>query len=231
MKWSWIIGITLSIIVLIVSVIFLHPDTVSRLETNLRDNFERSFSDSGMHANIGSVSVSLWPLEARWPFMQIERLTDLPDSASWLVILRKISFSNCRLGLGPGLLRIKIYMECDEIVIDHQPLQWRSVDELHSMLCSNFYFNPSDFRDLVSKQGLWDISVRSKSFTLNGSKSLTLDMRYYFDSSELMIIQFSAEDVSHEWHFENEQLRIVSSAHPEHIYRILNPSLFREIML
>jgi len=169
---------------LALGVITLDPDTIPQLTTNFRKNLIRSFEDSGMQTQLKIIDLSIWPPLIKWSFLKIARPTppDLPNS--WVQIFKTIELSDCAISVWPGWFDLQVDIHCTKIDIQHIPLQWSYVESLNSGYATEFFFTRSEFRNLESKQGWWNTTIKVDNWYLNGKAQGSLYLRYHFISKK-----------------------------------------------
>ena len=226
LKWGGFLIIT---VLLTLGALTLHPEMSYQLETNFRKNIIRSFKDSGMQTQLSNLDLSIWPLIINWSFLKIERpsLPDLPNS--WVKIFHSIELSDCDLSVWPDWFKLQVELHCTKMDVQHVPLQWSPVASLNSTYASEFFFTRSDFRNLESKQGWWNNTIKADHLYLNGEARGFLHLRYHFISQTELEIEWPDSKEKILLSSEAEQLRIRKQGAGKN-FSFLNPSLFTEIM-
>ena len=214
---------------LALGVITLDPDTIPQLTTNFRKNLIRSFEDSGMQTQLKIIDLSIWPPLIKWSFLKIARPTppDLPNS--WVQIFKTIELSDCAISVWPGWFDLQVDIHCTKIDIQHIPLQWSYVESLNSAYATEFFFTRSDFRNLESKQGWWNTTIKADNWYLNGKAQGKLYLSYHFISQTELEIEWPDSKEKILLSSEPEQLRIHKQGVGKN-FSFLNPSLYTEIM-
>lgn len=225
---KWLSVLILALITVLV-VLTLHPKTAHHLANNFRNNMIRSFEDSGMHTQLQNVELSFWPLLIEWPKMKITRTTppNLPNS--WQQIFKSVELSECTLTIGPGWFILNAELQCKKIDLHHLPLRWYTVESLNNSFSTDFYFVRSDFRNLESKQGWWNMTVKADHLSLNEQGLQNLHLKYYFTSSTELKIEWPDSQEKMLLINEPEQLRVIQHG-TNKSYGFLNPSLHSGIM-
>jgi len=226
LKWG---GILIISVMLALGVITLDPDTIPQLTTNFRKNLIRSFGDSGMRTKLKIIDLSIWPPLIKWSFLKIARPTppDLPNS--WVQIFKTIELSDCAISIWPGWFDLQVDLHCTKIDIQHIPLQWSYVENLNSAYATEFFFTRSDFRNLESKQGWWNTTIKADNWYLNGKAQGKLYLSYHFISQTELEIEWPDSKEKILLSSEPEQLRIHKQGVGKN-FSFLNPSLYTEIM-
>ena len=225
-KWGSILILTG---VLALGVLTLHPDTVPQLKTNFRKNLIRSFKDSGMQTQLKNLDLSIWPPLIKWSFLKIAhpKSPDLPNS--WVQIFKIIELSDCAISFWPEWFYLQVELHCTKMDVQHVPLQWSPVASLNSTYSSDFFFTRSDFRNLESKQGWWNTTIKADHLFLNGEARGFLHLRYHFISETVLEIEWPDSKEKILLSSEAEQLRIRKQGTGKN-FGFLNPSLYNEIM-
>ena len=226
LKWG---GIFIFSVMLALGVITLDPDTIPQLTTNFRKNLIRSFEDSGMQTQLKIIDLSIWPPLIKWSFLKIARPTppDLPNS--WVQIFKTIELSDCAISVWPGWFDLQVDLHCTKIDIQHIPLQWSYVESLNSAYATEFFFTRSDFRNLESKQGWWNTTIKADNWYLNGKAQGKLYLSYHFISQTELEIEWPDSKEKILLSSEPEQLRIHKQGVGKN-FSFLNTSLYTEIM-
>jgi hypothetical protein len=226
LKWG---GILIFSVMLALGVITLDPGTIPQLTTNFRKNLIRSFEDSGMQTQLKIIDLSIWPPLIKWSFLKIARPTppDLPNS--WVQIFKTIELSDCAISVWPGWFDLQVDLHCTKIDIQHIPLQWSYVESLNSAYATEFFFTRSDFRNLESKQGWWNTTIKADNWYLNGKAQGKLYLSYHFISQTELEIEWPDSKEKILLSSEPEQLRIHKQGVGKN-FSFLNPSLYTEIM-
>ena len=121
------------IVLILVGLLTLHPDTVSQLTSNFRKNLIRSFKDSGMQTQLNNLDLSIWPPLIKWSFMKIAR-TKSPNLPNSLVqIFKTIELSDCTISVWPDWFFLKVELHCTKMDVQYVPLQWSHVESLNSV--------------------------------------------------------------------------------------------------
>ena len=226
LKWGGFLIITL---LLTLGALTLHPEMSYQLETNFRKNIIRSFKDSGMQTQLSNLDLSIWPLIINWSFLKIERpsLPDLPNS--WVKIFHSIELSDCDISVWPDWFKLQVELHCTKIDVQYIPLQWHFEASLNRAYALDFFYTDSDFKNMESKQGWWDTTIKADYLFLNGKAQGPFYLRYQF---------ISQTELEVEWLDSNE--KILLSSEPEHLriheqgtgknFGFLNTSLYAEIM-
>ena len=225
-KWG-VISILTGLLAL--GVLTLHPETVPQLTTNFRKNLIRSFKDSGMQIQLKNLDLSIWPPLIKWSFLKIARPKsyDLPNS--WVQIFRTIELSDCTISVWPDMFFLQVELNCTNMHVKHVPIQWSPVASLNSTYASEFFFSRSDFRNLESKQGWWNTTIKADHLFLNGEAMKSLHLCYHFISQTELEIEFPDSKEKIFLSSEAEQLRIRKQGTGKN-FGFLNPSLYNEIM-
>ena len=226
LKW---ITFLIPALLIVLGALTLHPETSHHLENNFRKNIIRSFEDSGMPTQLHDLELTLWPLLIKWRLMDIARNSapQLPNSL--LKIFQSIKLSNCTLLINLGWFRINVDLQCKEIDVLHLPMRWFPVANLNSAFSKDFYFVHSDFRNLESKQGWWNMTVKADNLIKNGKTIRPFHLNYYFSSRKELVIEWPELKEKMLLINEPEQLRIVHFGMKEN-YGFLNHGLHTEIM-
>ena len=226
LKWG---GILIFSVMLALGAITLDPDTIPQLTTNFRKNLIRSFEDSGMQTQLKIIDLSIWPPLIKWSFLKIARPTppDLPNS--WVQIFKTIELSDCAISVWPGWFDLQVDLHCTKIDIQHIPLQWSYVESLNSAYATEFFFTRSEFRNLESKQGWWNTTIKADNWYLNGKAQGKLYLSYHFISQTELEIEWPDSKEKILLSSEPEQLRIHKQGVGKN-FSFLNPSLYTEIM-
>ena len=225
LKWG---GILIFSVMLALGVITLDPGTIPQLTTNFRKNLIRSFEDSGMQTQLKIIDLSIWPPLIKWSFLKIARPTppDLPNS--WVQIFKTIELSDCAISVLPGWLDLQVDLDCTKIDIQHIPLQWSYVESLNSAYATEFFFTRSEFRNLESKQGWWNTTIKADNWYLNGKAQGKLYLSYHFISQTELEIEWPDSKEKILLSSEPEQLRIHKQGVGKN-FSFLNASLYNEI--
>ena len=226
LKWGGFLFIT---VLLLLGTLTLHPDMSYQLETNFRKNIIRSFKDSGMQTRLSNLDLSIWPLIINWSFLKIERpsLPDLPNS--WVKIFHSIELSDCEILVRPDWFKLQVELDCKKIDVQYIPLQWYLVASLKRAYALDFFYTDTDFKNLESKQGWWDTTIKADFLFLNGKAQGPFYLHYQFISqTELEVVWGDSKE------------KIIFSSEPEHLrideqgtgknFGFFNTSLYAEIV-
>ena len=222
--------ITFSILTLFVIFVILtfHPDTTRNLEKNFRKNVTRSFEDSGMSTKLNDLELSLWPFLMKWSLLYIARnsISYLPNSL--LQIFQSTKLSDCTLSINPGWFLLNAEIKCKKIDVRYLPLRWLHVANLNSALSLDFYFLHADFKNLESKQGWWNVSLKADDLNMNGKTVGPFHLNYYFSSPTDMVIEWPNLKEKMIIINEPEQLKVVHLGRNEN-YSFLSKNLYAEM--
>ena len=103
------------------------------------------------------------------------------------------------------------------------------MESLNRGYATGFFFTRSEFRNLESKQGWWNTTIKADNWYLNGKAQGILYLRYHFISQTELEIEWPDSKEKILLSSEPEQLRIRKQGSGKN-FSFLNPSLFTEIM-